>query len=70
MVSSFELCYKDDDPCMCYKYIVLRTNWDYSFNIHTPKLNLEKLGGVILMALCVGIIVHPKNIRRKYCSSQ
>ena len=27
------------------------------------------LGGVVLLALCVGIIVHPKNIRMNQCSS-
>ena len=32
--------------------------------------SLGNLSGVILLALCVGLIVHPKNICRIHCSSQ
>ena len=40
---------------ICYSYI---------------KVGLGNLGGAVLPALCVGNIVHPKNIRRIHCSSQ
>ena len=33
-------------------------------------VELGKLGGVILPALCIGIIMHPSNISSTHCSSQ
>ena len=39
----------------------------YNSYIH---VDLGKLGGVILLALCAKIIVHPSTIHMKHCSSR
>jgi hypothetical protein len=44
------------------------TNQDYLFTIHTIKVELGNLGGIMLPALCAGIIIHLMNIHRKHYS--
>ena len=43
-----------------------QADWDYLFIIDTFRLKLEIW---VILALCAEIIVHPKNIQRKHCSS-
>ena len=33
------------------------------------RVQLEHLGGVVFPSLCIGIMVHPRNICRKHCST-
>ena len=34
------------------------------------EVELGKLGGVLLLALCIEITIHRRNIHKKHCSSQ
>ena len=34
-------------------------HWEYFFTIHIFMLNLESWMGVTVLALCVGITIHP-----------
>ena len=55
------------DPRICRLYSIgPRKREEYFFIIHTFKLTLRKLGGVIIMALYTLIIVHPNTIHMKH----
>ena len=42
----------------------------YSFIMYTVRLTFENLGGVILPAVFIKIIIHPITIHKTQCSSQ
>ena len=47
-----------------------KTKQKYSYTMHTFMLTLESLVDFILLAIFIGIVVHPSNAHRKYYSSR
>ena len=58
------------DLGICHLYSVGPSN-NLGIFLYYSYIEVEprNLGGVMLPALCVGVIIHPKNIRMKHCSS-